>query len=152
MIEEKVLNTICESNLIIQGDCIVLGVSGGPDSTCLFHIFLHLQEKLAFTFVVAHINHKIRKEAIDEQLYVENLCKQYAIDCYTKQIDVLSFASKEKIGIEEAGRKVRYEFFEEIADQVGACKIATAHTKNDKVETILMNIMRGSGISRIKRY
>lgn len=151
MLEDRVLNTIKEHNLINTSECIVLGVSGGPDSTCLFHIFLKLQKELNFTFVVAHVNHGIRKEAIEDEEYVKDLCKKNEITCYIKNSDILSLSKTEKIGVEEAGRKIRYEFFEEIAGKVGASKIATAHNKNDKVETVLMNMMRGSGISRIKR-
>lgn len=150
MLEEKVLQTITNNNLINSGDCVILGVSGGPDSTCLLDIFLKLQKELNFRFVVAHINHKIRKEAIKDQEYVQTLCKKNNISCYIKHADITQIAKQQKTGIEETGRKIRYEFFEEIAKKIGANKIATAHNKNDKVETILMNLIRGSGISGLK--
>ena len=151
MLEEKVLQTICKYHLIEKNDHIVLGVSGGPDSTCLFHLFLHLQKQLKFTFVVCHINHGIRKEAFEEEEYVKDLCKNKQIPCYVKKEKVLERAKKEKIGTEEMGRYVRYAFFTEIAKKEHANKIATAHTKNDLVETTIMNILRGSGLSRAKR-
>lgn len=151
MLEEKVSKTIAQYNLIKTGDCITLGVSGGPDSTCLFHLFLKLQQKMNFSFVVAHINHQIRKEAKQDQEYVENLCKKYEIECFVKTLQVIEKAKQEKMGTEEAGREARYEFFEEISEKVGANKIATAHNKNDQVETVLMNLMRGTGLSRAKR-
>lgn len=151
MLKEKVLETIRKDNLIKSGDCIVLGVSGGPDSACLFHLFTNLQKDINFSFVVAHINHKIRKEAGQDQEYVEKLCKKYEIECFVKTLQVIEKAKQEKIGTEEAGRKVRYEFFKEVSEKVGANKIATAHNKNDQVETVLMNLMRGTGLSRTKR-
>lgn len=147
MLEEKVFHTILENNLIKQGDHIILGVSGGPDSSCLFHILLQLQKKLNYKISVCHINHGIRKEAILDQKYVEDLCRKHEIPCYTKTINIEEKARKEKIGTEEAGRKVRYEFFEEIRKKVGASKIVTAHTKNDQVETVLMNLIRGTGLT-----
>lgn len=150
MLEEKVLETINKYHLINENDHIVLGVSGGPDSTCLFHIFLKLQEKLKFTFVVCHINHGIRKEAVEDEQYVESLCKKHNIKFYVKHEDVLEKATSLKLSTEEMGRKVRYEFFNEILEKEEATKIATAHTKNDLAETVLMNLLRGSGVSGLK--
>lgn len=150
MLEEKVLQTIKKYHLIEENDHIILGVSGGPDSTCLFHIFLNLQKEIKFTFTVCHINHGIRKEAIEDEKYVEGMCKQYNIPYFVKKENVLEKAEQEKVGTEEMGRKVRYAFFSEIQKQVGANKIATAHTKNDLVETVMMNLLRGTGLSGLK--
>ncbi|MBO5479197.1 MAG: tRNA lysidine(34) synthetase TilS [Clostridia bacterium] len=150
MLEEKVLETINKYHLIEENDHIILGVSGGPDSTCLFHIFLKLQEKLNFTFVVCHINHGIRQEAILDEQYVEELCKKYHIPYYVKHEKVLQKAEQEKMSTEEMGRKIRYEFFHEILKKEEATKIATAHTKNDLAETVLMNLLRGTGVSGLK--
>ena len=151
MVKEKVLHTIKKYHLVEKNDHIVLGVSGGPDSTCLFHLFLELQQEIEFTFVVCHINHGIREEAKEEEEYVKDLCKKEGISYYGKKENVLQKAKQEKIGTEEMGRKVRYAFFEEIAKKEQANKIATAHTKSDLVETTMMNFLRGSGLSRTKR-
>lgn len=150
MLEEKVLETINKYHLIEKNDHIVLGVSGGPDSTCLFHIFLELQKQIKFTFVVCHINHKIREEADEDEQYVENMCKIHNIPFFVKREQIIDIAKKQKIGTEEMGRKVRYEFFNEILKQQNANKIATAHTKNDLSETVLMNLLRGTGLSGLK--
>lgn len=150
MLEEKVLQTIKKYHLIEENDHIILGVSGGPDSTCLFHIFLNLQKEIKFTFTVCHINHGIRKEAIEDEKYVEGMCKQYNIPYFVKKENVLEKAEQEKVGTEEMGRKVRYAFFSEIQKQVGANKIATAHTKNDLSETVMMNLLRGTGLSGLR--
>ena len=144
-LEKKVLQTIQNNSLIEDGDKIVLGVSGGPDSMCLLKISSNLLQPLEETktaskvkIVVAHINHQLRKEAEEEEEYVKNYCEKNGIEFYAKSIDVKKLAHTNKIGTEEAGRRVRYEFFEEIRKKTNATKIAIAHNKNDKVETILL--------------
>ena len=176
-LEEKVINTINKYKLIQDGDKIVLGVSGGPDSMCMLDLFNNLRQsnnilieyencqknpepvaKLPkkpgtggnFKIVVAHVNHMIRAEAKDDENYVKEYCKKNGIEFYSKSIEVEKIANNNKIGTEEAGRKVRYEFFNEVAKQVNANKIAIAHNKNDRAETIIMNILRGSGVSGLK--
>ncbi len=151
MLEEKVLHTIKEHNLIEKGDNIVVGVSGGPDSITLINILKTLQKNIEFKVYVAHINHLIRQEAYIDQKYVEEYCSKNNIECFVKQINVDEIAKQDKIGTEEAGRKVRYDFFEEILKKTNSNKIATAHTANDNAETVLMNMIRGSGTSRTKR-
>lgn len=151
MLKEKVVKTIQEHNLIKIGDSIVIGVSGGPDSIALLSILQEIQEDIEFKIYVAHINHLIRKEAILDQKYVEEYCKNNNIECFVKQIDVEKLAKEQKKGTEEIGRCIRYEFFEEVLQKTNSNKIATAHTANDNAETVLMNIIRGSGTSRTKR-
>ena len=148
--EEKVLNTIKKYNLIKDGDRLVLGVSGGPDSISMLDILIKLKNQINFNIVVAHINHMIREEAIDDEKYVQEYCKKNNIECYILRIDVKKMANIKKIGTEEAGRKARYDFFEEVLQKTNSNKIAIAHNKNDKIETIIMNLLRGSGISGLK--
>lgn len=146
----KVLKTIQKYNLINENDKIVVAVSGGPDSMCLLHILNELKEKLKFSIYVAHVNHMIRKEADEETEYVKNYCSNLNIPCFVKKADVVEIASQKKIGTEEAGRRVRYDFFEEVLKEVGANKIAIAHNANDNAETVLMNIFRGAGTVGLK--
>lgn len=152
--KNKVLETIKKYNLIRENDKIVIGVSGGPDSICLLHLLNNLKnelkDSLKFEIYVAHINHQIREEADEETEYVKNFCKKLGIECFIKKVNVIEKSNVEKIGTEEAGRKVRYEFFEEVLNKVGANKIATAHNANDNAETVLMNIFRGTGTSGLK--
>mgnify|MGYP001630080379 FL=1 len=149
--KEKVKEIIKKYNLINSGDKIVLGVSGGPDSIAMLDILRQLKSEMEFEIYVVHINHSIRGEDADEdEEYVKNYCRKYEIECFTKKIDVPTIARTEKIGTEEAGRKVRYEYFEEILKETGSNKIAIAHNKNDNVETIIMHLLRGSGISGLK--
>ncbi len=150
MLQEKVLNTIKENNLIQKNDKIVIGVSGGPDSMCLLDILYCLKDDLEISLVVSHINHGIRKEAEEETKYVEEYCNKRNIPIFIKRVNVKEIAKQQKLGTEEMGRNIRYNFFEEVAKITKANKIATAHNLNDNAETILMNIMRGTAISGLK--
>lgn len=163
-LEEQVLKTIKKYQLIEHKDKIVLGVSGGPDSICMLHLLNKLYRKredllteencpkgpFPIAIMVAHVNHMIRKEADDDERFVRDYCEKNKIEFYAKSIDVQNLANTNKIGIEEAGRLARYEFFEEILQKTQATKIAIAHNKNDKVETILMHTLRGSGMKGLK--
>lgn len=149
--KQKVIQTIKKYNLINSGDKIILGVSGGPDSIAMLDILRQLMSELKFDIFVVHINHNIRgKDADEDEKYVKKYCQKYNIKFFAKKIDVHTIAKNEKIGTEEAGRKVRYEYFEEILKETKSNKIAIAHNKNDKVETIIMHLLRGSGISGLK--
>lgn len=150
MLEDKVLNTIKRYEQIKSGDTIVVGVSGGPDSICLLNVLKNLQNELKINIVVAHINHMIRKEADSETVFVQDFCEQRDIKCFVKKADVLQIAKEKKLGTEEVGRKIRYDFFEEVKNLVGGNKIATAHNANDNAETVLMNFLRGSGSTGLK--
>ena len=150
--KEKVLETIKKYNLIENRDKLVLAVSGGPDSIAMLNILNEIKKDgiIDFSFCVAHINHMIREEAKDDEKYVEKYCIENKIDFYSKSIDVQKLANNNKVGTEEAGRYARYRFFDEILEKTGSNKISIAHNKNDKAETIIMNIFRGSGITGLK--
>ena len=152
--KEKVLQTIKKYNLIEDGDRIILGVSGGPDSISMLNILNELRNdkllQINFDIIVAHVNHLIREEAKDDEIFVKKFCEEIGIEFYSKSIDVQEIANNNKMSTEEAGRNARYEFFEEVLKLTNSNKIAIAHNKNDKVETVIMNILRGSGISGLK--
>ena len=150
--KQKVIETIRKYNLIEDGDKIVLGVSGGPDSISMLNILKEIKDEqiIKFEIYVAHINHMIREEAIDDEKFVEDYCNRNNIKCYIKRIDIIKIANDMKIGTEEAGRNARYNFFEEILKKTNSNKIAIAHNKNDKIETIIMHLLRGSGLSGLK--
>ena len=152
-LENKVLETIKKYQLIEKEDKLVIGVSGGPDSMALLHILLTLQEKEQIpscTLLVAHVNHMLRKEAEEETAYVEEFCRLHQIPCFVKRAKVEELAQKAKMGTEEMGRNIRYQFFEEVKEKEKAQKIVTAHHANDNAETVLMNILRGSGTAGLK--
>ncbi len=150
MIKDKVLTTIQKYNLIQRNDKVVVGVSGGPDSMTLLNVLNELKKELDIQIYVAHINHMLREEADSETRYVQDFCQKIGAECYIKKIHIEEEAKTQKIGTELAGRNARYSFFEYVAQKVGANKIATAHNANDNAETVLMNLMRGSGISGLK--
>ena len=162
-LERKVLETIKKYNLIEEGDKLVVAVSGGPDSICLLDILNKIIKQdencqkgpspmakscqKGPSLVATHVNHMIRDEASEDEKYVKNYCEKNGIEFYSKSIDVQKLANNNKIGLEEAGRIARYEFFNEVLQKTNADKIAIAHNLNDKVETIIMNLLRGSGIT-----
>lgn len=150
MFEDLVLETINKYSMISKGDKVIVAVSGGPDSMALLNALINLKEKLGCSLYVAHVNHMIREVADSETEYVQEFCKSRGIECFVKKVDVISLANEKKIGTEEAGRNVRYEFFDEIFNKINADKIAIAHNANDNAETVLMNVLRGSGISGLK--
>ena len=151
---EKVLKTIKKENLIVNGDKLVLGVSGGPDSICMLNILNDIRNdrnlQMNFDIIVAHVNHLIREEAKEDECFVKNFCNRIGVEFYSKSIDIQKIANNSKIGTEEAGRNARYDFFDEILEKTHSNKVAIAHNKNDKVETMIMNILRGTGISGLK--
>lgn len=150
MIKEEILKTITKYNLIESGDRIVLGVSGGPDSICMLNILNELKSEINFEIFVAHVNHGLRENAKIDQIYVTEFCKRINVECFVLSTNVQEIADKDKTGLEEAGRKVRYDFFDEVLEKTGSNKIAIAHNKNDNVETIILNILRGCGPSGLK--
>ena len=149
---EKVEYTIRKNNLIEKGDKVVLAVSGGPDSICMLDVISKILKVVNLNpepadnqIVVAHVNHMIRKEACEDERFVKDFCQKIGVEFYSKSIDVQKIANNNKIGLEEAGRMARYEFFDEVANLTNSNKIAIAHNKNDNVETIIMHALRGSG-------
>lgn len=150
---ETIKNNIYDNNLIENNDVIIVGVSGGPDSVFLLHALANLKEiikkekNINYVLHVAHINHMIRKEAG----YDANIARQLANTCnadfHLLEIDVLAESKRLKIGTEECGRNIRYEFFEQVKQTVGGTKIAVAHNAGDNAETIILNFLRGAGIT-----
>lgn len=151
MLKEKAMKTILAHNLIENNDNIVIGVSGGPDSMALLYFLMDIKDKISFNIYVAHLNHGVRgEEAVLDEKYVEEICFELGLPFYSKKVDMNEYAKIHKMSSEESGRKLRYDFFRELVDKVGGGKIAVAHNKNDQAETILMRIMRGTGIDGLR--
>ncbi|AWH83119.1 tRNA lysidine(34) synthetase TilS [Clostridioides difficile] len=151
MIFDKVLSTINKHNLIQKGDKIVLGLSGGPDSVCLLHVLNRLKKDFNIEIYAAHLNHQIRGiEAQKDALYVSKLCEDMGIVFFVKSINVPKYCENEGLSLEEGARKLRYEMFYEIKDKIKANKIAIGHNLNDQAETVMMRIMRGTGLKGLK--
>jgi tRNA(Ile)-lysidine synthase len=131
------------TGLIPAGSRVLVGYSGGADSTCL----LHLMHEAGFDVVAGHLHHSQREEANVEQTKCEQFCDSLGIPFATGKADVPRMSTDMKIGLEEAGRKARYAFFQQAAFRLECNLIATAHTQNDHVETILLHLARGSGLT-----
>lgn len=137
-----------QHHMIPPGSTVLCAVSGGADSVCLLHVLHSLQPTYGFTLVAAHYNHGLRGEEADrDEHFVQNLCFQWNVPLTVGHGDVATEAQLQKQGIEETARKMRYDFLCKTAEKVGAERIATAHTLDDNAETILFNVIRGTGIS-----
>lgn len=151
MIFDRVLETISKNNLIEDNDSIIVAVSGGPDSICLLHILSRISKERNLKLYVAHLNHQIRGlDAYIDALYVMKFCEKLEIPCFIRSIDVPAYCEEHKLGTEDGARILRYELFNEIKKKVGANKVAIGHNKNDQAETVLMRIMRGTGLQGLK--
>ena len=141
------LRTIENCDMLEKGDRVLAAVSGGADSVCMLHVLNTLKDKLGFSLYCAHLNHGIRGEAAEnDEKFVVSMCKNLGIKVFVEHADVLKLAEDENLTVEEAGRQARYEFFNRICEENKINKTATAHNKNDNAETVLMRILRGTGI------
>jgi len=147
---------VFESNLIRDGllkmgERLVLGVSGGPDSMAMLDMFLKIRERWRLGLFVVHVNHGFRGDlARRDAESVEAYCGNNQVDFYRFDHDVMGLSKEWGMSFEEAGRKVRYQAFEEIRKKVNGHRIAVAQNKNDQAETILMRLMRGTGLDGLK--
>ena len=135
-------------------DVVAAGVSGGADSVCLLFLLKKLQERIPFRILVVHVNHGIRKEAGEDEAFVRSLCETWRLPFFAIHGDVAALAKEQGVSSEEAGRNLRYESFEKILKQeapaewaTGKAKIAVAHNQNDRAETMLFHLFRGTGLS-----
>lgn len=143
----EIKNNILKENLIKENDNILIALSGGPDSVFLFHVLRILKNTLSFNLYASHINHMYRgMDADNDEKFVAELCKQYDIKLFVKRKNATEYAHELKLTEEEAGRKLRYDFFNENLNEIGKGKIAVAHNLNDQSETVLQRIIRGTGI------
>lgn len=165
---EKVRNYIKQYNMLVPGDTVVTGVSGGADSLCLLFMLKEFAQEMSLKLAVVHVNHGIREEAAEDAAYVKKICEELDVPFYLKEADVEEIAKSQGISTEEAGRNVRYAAFAEVLAQltggeqfsgeeqrVGGKqfaggtqgKIAVAHNANDRAETMLFHLFRGTGLT-----
>jgi len=146
-LETKIRETIQKYGMLSHGDSVLLGVSGGPDSVALFHLMLGLREELGLRMAVAHLIHGLRgDEAREDARFVAHLADQWAIPFYLKEVDLPRVKlARGKGNMEALGRKERYDFFVHVAENCTLNKVATAHTRDDQAETVVMWFLRGSG-------
>ncbi len=148
MFVTKVKETIKKYGMLKKGDGVVVGVSGGPDSVALLFLLNSLKKEFNLSLHIAHLNHKLRGQESEQDLYfVNNLAGRLKIPITVQEEDVLKKAWMQKQSVEEVGRQLRYDFFVRVARDKKMKKIAVGHTRDDQAETILMRIIRGSGLS-----
>lgn len=148
---EAVKKVIGRHEMLRNCDGVVAAVSGGCDSSVLLHVLWRLSTELGFKIICAHINHNLRgSESKRDEAFVRSLCEKYGIECRVLSANVAGYAEKNHLSTEEAGRKLRYEFFEHCADELGEnARIATAHSLSDCAETFVFNSARGASLSGI---
>ena len=152
--EKKKINSFIEEyNMISKGDGVVIGLSGGPDSVCLFFVMESLKEKYDLTLRAVHVNHCIRGKAADrDEEFVGALCAEHEIPLTVVKVDVPLLAKESGRSLEEEARLVRYEAFETAANslekekRLRAVQIAVAHNADDNAETVLFHMARGAGL------
>ena len=157
-IYRKVKRYIEENHMIVSGDTVAAGISGGADSVCLLDMLYRLSGERDFRLLVVHVHHGVRDQADQDAAYVEKLCRERGIPYYLKRVNMDAYAKVGGLSPEEAGRELRYLAFEEVLKKAGgdaktgdalmgvcAGKIAVAHNSNDRAETMLFHLFRGSG-------
>lgn len=144
---DSAIKTIEKYNMLSMNDIVVVAVSGGPDSMALLHLLYSLKSKYCLSIHAAHLNHMLRGlEADEDTRYVVKYCDNYGIPCTVRYVDVKKYAAECGLSEEEAGRKARYSLFSSVASEINATKIALAHNMNDQAETVLMRMIRGTGL------
>lgn len=141
----RVVNFIKEKHLIKQCDNVLCAVSGGADSMALIHLLNYLSKKMYFDICACHVNHGIRGEEADrDEQFVIDYCTKNGIPCYTEKIDIPAIAKQNKANVEQTARYERYNFYTKTAIQHKCNKVALGHHLDDQVETVLLNLLRGT--------
>jgi tRNA(Ile)-lysidine synthase len=147
----KVLQTIHKYNMLSAGERVVVGVSGGPDSVALLHVLKCLVQNLDIEVYAAHVNHGIRGTFADRDAdFVAQLCQQWDVPLFVGKFDVPQLAGQWGVTLEEAGRIVRYRFFDKVLSDIKGDKIALGHHRDDQAETILHHVLRGTGMQGLQ--
>ena len=143
----KVLNTLTTHEMLKSSDKVIVALSGGADSVALLSVLLSLKDKLSIEIFAAHVNHNLRgEESVRDEAFVKKLCEDKGVELFLRSVDVNALCTESGESFETVGRRVRYEFFEELINEKGAL-VATAHTLSDSLETALFNMTRGASFS-----
>ncbi|UCH43434.1 MAG: tRNA lysidine(34) synthetase TilS [Dehalococcoidales bacterium] len=150
-LELRVRDYIREHNLLAGQKRLLVAVSGGQDSAAMLGMLVSLQEELDIKLHIAHLDHQLRGvESENDARYVSQLASQLGVPVTVERCDVLTYQKKQRISLEEAAREMRYNFLALVAGSIGAGVVAVGHTKDDNIETILMHLIRGTGIQGLQ--
>ncbi len=139
------------SGVLLPGETVVVGVSGGPDSLCLLHVLCRLCGEYDLDLHVAHLHHGLRGDEADADAeFVRGLAADWQLPCNIEHADVPTLAHEHRLAVEEAARNARYVFLARVAGEVGAKTIAVGHNADDQAETVLMHFLRGSGLAGLR--
>jgi len=147
---QKARTAIQRDRMIDRGAGVVVGVSGGPDSVALLHILHGLRSELDLWLVVAHLDHAIRSDSPKDADFVRGMSHELGINYAISCVDVRADAASDGTSVEDAGRRARYRFFEEVRMSAGAHVIATGHQRDDDLETLFLRILRGSSLTGLR--
>ncbi len=150
MIEEIFEKTLINLKLLKKKDRLLLGVSGGPDSVSMLYLFYLLRKKYKLDIVCAHFNHSLRKEADEEEEFIKQLCERLNIKIISEKKDVNKIFKGDSL--EQTSRNLRLDFFLKCSSQTKIKKIALAHHRDDLAETVLMRLIRGSGLRGLRGF
>jgi len=141
-----VLDTIREHGMVAPGHRVLIGVSGGPDSMALAQALAGLTKDLDIRIGLAHLNHMLRgRHALADETFVREFARENDLDLVVQTKDVAALAKRQRICVEEAGRNARYDFFTRVACEQGFTRVALGHNRDDNIEQVLMNLVRGAG-------
>tara|TARA_Y100000590_G_scaffold241754_1_gene271800 strand:- start:9147 stop:10559 length:1413 start_codon:yes stop_codon:yes gene_type:complete len=146
LFEQKIEDTLINTGIDFKGAILVLGISGGPDSTALLVSLMKLQKTFSFVLKVAYIDHGLREEAKNEEDFVRALSDKFNLAFESVKVDTLEYQKKHKLSQEESARHLRYKALSEMSKKLNSHHILVGHTRDDQLETILMNLMRGTGL------
>ncbi|MFH1245053.1 MAG: tRNA lysidine(34) synthetase TilS [Candidatus Omnitrophota bacterium] len=150
MLLEKIEGTIRKFNMLTPGDRVLIALSGGPDSVALAYLLKKMEKKWRLYLHLAHLNHMLRKDAGLDAEFARKIAKRLCLPLSYEEVCVRDFAREEKLSVEEAARKARYNFLSCAARKNSLSKIALGHQEDDQAETILMRFLRGSGLSGLR--
>jgi len=143
---EKVKETLNKYSMLSEGDCVLIGLSGGPDSVCLAVILDKLKKDFNLSLYAVYIDHGLRPDEVEnEKIFCREFCGKFGINLFFESVDVGNYSKQKGLNKQEAARDLRYKVYEEIAGRINATRVALGHNADDQAETLLMMLLRGSG-------
>jgi tRNA(Ile)-lysidine synthase len=147
-LQQEIRRTIRRHGLWPSGARLLIGLSGGSDSVALVLLLRELAEQDGFTVVsLAHLNHRLRCTATRDEQFCRELAARIALPIAVQSVDVASYAQTQRLSVEDAARRLRYDFLHRVAESASADRIAVGHTRDDQAETFLLKLIRGAGMT-----